>query len=198
MNIIRALFFVLSLLTAAPSYAIVINVNASDEYWSYHYSPIPFEAGLYRITPIGRDDGGAFNAWNAWDNDVSGCSSDGLCDRGWLDSYSFGYVEPGGFVHEIATIGGRVDQGTSQAYSSPLLALSHARTFDFELTSPVSLYFYLRDGGNWYYDNFGGMSLKIEPILQVPLPPSGMLMLCGLIVLVLMSRTRYWAMNKLT
>ena len=198
MNIIRTLFFVLGLLSTGHGYAIVVNVNADDEYWSFHYSPIAFEAGMYRITPIGAAEGGVFNAWNAWGGDVTGCSSDGLCERGWLDSYSFGYIEPGGFVHEIATVGGRVDQGTSQAYSSPVLALSHAQTFDFELTNPVSLYFYVRDGETWYSDNVGGMSLQIESISQVPLPPSGMLMLCGLIVLGLMSRTRYWAMNKLT
>jgi hypothetical protein len=191
MNAARALCLLLGLLSAVPSAAVVIDVNAGDEYWSYHYAPIPFEAGTYRVTPIGRDTGGLFNAWIAWGagqlggGDIAGCSLDGLCDKGWLNSYSFGYIGPNDFVYEIATVGGRVDQGTVQAYASPELALVNAQSFDFTLATQTYLYFYLRDfeSTSAYADNGGGMSLLIEQVAQVPEPSNTLLMVCGLIAI---------------
>lgn len=170
----------------ANASSVIINVDAQWQYWSYHYSPILLDAGTYQINPIGISEGGAYNSWNAWGaGETSGCDQNGICDRGYLNSYSFGYVDAGGSVHEIATIGGSVVEGTAQAYQTQFLALAHSQSCLFTLTSPTSLYFYLRDGESWYGDNVGGMSLSIQ---TVPAPPVSILLLTALCLLGLSKR----------
>ncbi|MEW5965458.1 MAG: PEP-CTERM sorting domain-containing protein [Pseudomonadota bacterium] len=194
-KLISRLLLVAGTMYALPSAATVVNISAADEYWSYHYSPIIFGAGEYRITPIGRDEGGLYDAWIAWGagqlggGDVS-CSPDGACDKGWLNSYSFGYVGPNDFVYELATVGGRVDEGTAIVYATPALALSNAQSYEFELATETKLYFYIRDfpSTSAYSDNGGGISLKIERIVPVPEPESYVLMLSGLGLIMLVAR----------
>lgn len=187
---IRKLYvaFAALLAVAIEAHALTVDVNAQWQYWSYHYSPILLDAGTYRITPIATTEGGAYNAWNAWGaGETLGCDQAGLCDRGYLNSYSFGYIGANDFVHEIATIGGSVEDGTAQAYSDQWLALANADSYVFALTAPTSLYFYVKDGASWYGDNVGGMSLSIQ---AVPAPPAIILMLTGLALLGLTKRFR--------
>lgn len=198
LTVSKTICALVGLLSALPSAAVIVDVHASDEYWSYHYAPILFETGSYRITPVGRDSGGLYDAWIAWGagqlggGDVAGCSLDGLCEKGWLNSYSFGYIGAHDFVYEIATVGGRVDQGTAQPYASPELALQNAQSFDFTLDSPTQLYFYIRDfeSTSSYADNGGGLSLLIEQVSQVPEPETYAMMLAGIGLVGFMARHR--------
>lgn len=155
-----------------------IDVKANWEYWRYNYDPVPFAAGTYTVKPIGVADGGQYNAWNAWGaGEVGGCDATGLCSRGYLNSYSFGFVGENDYVTEIATVGGSVVAGTALAYQTPILALTNAESYVFSLTQAENLYFYLRDGENWYYDNVGGISLSIQTIAE---PNTYLLMMIGL------------------
>ena len=143
--------------------AMTVDVSAQWEYWSYHYSPIHFSEGTYRITLTGTVDNGAYNAWNAWGpGETFGCNEFGLCERGYLNSYSFGYIKDHDFIHEIATVGGSVIDRTAQAYSDPWLALQNAYSYVFDLAEATLLYFYVKDGEGSYYDNSGGVSLSIQ------------------------------------
>ncbi len=140
---VRHILLLLTMLTApTPASALIVDVDAKWEYWKYNYSPIPFSPGTYQITPVGNADGGTFDAWNAWGSGaVSDCDASGLCSRGYLNSYSLGYVGAFDFVYEIATVGGSVVAGTAQAYATPTLALNHAKPYIFSLAEPRQLYF---------------------------------------------------------
>lgn len=184
----RVCVFVFFLLNAASVYAAIIDVSANWEYWRYNYSPISFAAGTYRITPIGIADGGQYNAWNAWGaGEVSECDEVGQCSRGYINSYSFGFVGENDFITEMATVGGSVVDGTASAYQTPLLALANAESYVFSVAQPEKLYFYLRDGANWYYDNAGGMSLSIQAI---PEPKIMTLVISGLLLAAVSLRRR--------
>ena len=115
---------------------------------------VSLEAGTYSVTPIGIDDGGAFNAWTAWYN----------AEKGWLNSYTLSSDE---FSAYTVTSGGR--------YSTPIIALENAVSTQFTLQSSGNVKFYISDSP--YYDNSGGMSLEIAP---VPLPGAALLGLMGL------------------
>jgi hypothetical protein len=187
---------ILKTILAVPLYgtiltanAQVVNIDGTWEYYLYRYSSIEFAAGKYTITPIGTAQGGQFDAWNAWDQ-VIGCDAVGICTKGFLNSYSFGYVDQKGWVQEIATIGGSISFGTATAYSTPTLALSNAQDYTFTLNTPTLLYFYVRDLEGAYRDNTGGMSLSIEPVSSVPLPAALPLMLSSLGVLGFAARRR--------
>ena len=180
----------LALSVSSLAKAVTLDVNANWEYWRYNYEPMSFASGTYKITPIGVAGGGLYNAWNAWGpGEVAGCDAAGMCSRGYINSYSFGYVGANDFIYEIATIGGSVVAGTALAFETPLLALANAESYVISLTQPAKLYFYLKDGENWYYDNSGGMSFSIQ---AVPEPESYALMLAGLGILgVVAGRRRY-------
>ena len=119
----------------------------------YRYQPISVQAGRYLILPVGPDMGGAYTAWNAWGGQVSGCNDMGVCSRGYLNSYSLGYIDSIGFVQEIATIGGRVDTGTAVAYATEQLAFLNAKSFELTLDASTRIYFYVRDLEGGYSDN---------------------------------------------
>lgn len=172
--------FAIILINTSSVFAEIIDVSANWEFWHYHYSPIEFAAGTYKITPIGIADGGQYDAWNAWGaGEFSDCDDLGLCSRGYINSYSFGFVGQNDFVTEIATVGGSVADGTALAYQTPMLALANAGSWVFNLEHASRLYFYLRDGEISYGDNVGGMSLRIQAI---PEPNTNILVLSGLLV----------------
>lgn len=180
--------FAAFVINASSVFAEIIDVSANWEFWRYNYSPIAFAAGTYKITPIGIADGGQYDAWNAWGaGEFSGCDELGQCSRGYLNSYSFGFVGENDFVTEIATVGGSVVEGTALAYQTPMLALINAESWIFNLERASSLYFYLRDGVISYGDNVGGMSLRIQTI---PEPKSICLLLTGLSLTALAVRRR--------
>ena len=155
------------LMNASSASADIINVSANWEYWRYNYSPISFAAGTYKITPVGTADGGQYNAWNAWGaGEFSECDNAGRCLRGYVNSYSFGFVSENHFVTEIATVGGSVVDQTASAYQTPMLALANAESYVFSLAQAEDIYFYLRDGASWYFDNVGGMSLSIQTVAE--------------------------------
>jgi len=132
--------------------AVIVNINSVTNHDGNPVS-IFFNAGTYDVTPIGVDNGGAFNAWNAWSY-VAGCDSNGEnCSYGWLNRY---YIYSSEFGEMLLTDHNR--------YANQSLALSNAISTSFTLTNDATVDFYIWDGdnGSESWDNSGGISLDIK------------------------------------
>jgi len=159
----------------------LINIDATDEYWKLHGEGIDlywFEAGSYSVAPVGTNQGGDYNAWNAW-GDVSDCDAEGLCSRGYLNSYAFYDLTAG--WDDLHVLGGRVDEETAQAFISPEMALDFTEHALFDLNSDGYMRFFIFDYPANYSDNIGGVSLLVT---KVPSPSTAWLMLFGLLMLI--------------
>ncbi|WP_179137372.1 hypothetical protein [Candidatus Entotheonella palauensis] len=127
----------------------VINLDAT-----IHASPssprvVNLKAGTYEVTPIGVDDGGAFNAWN--DTGLtSGCDQDGTgCDRGWRNDY------------QISAPPLELILGDGMRYMTDIQALENAQGTQFTLDADTTVAFSLPEEPASPDDNLGGMSLRI-------------------------------------
>ncbi len=151
--------------------AAIINLNALSNTTTNPVS-LSLTAGTYNITPIGTADGGDYNAWNAWGH-TSGCDSSGAnCITGWLNRYSLSSSE---FAPVTYSDGNK--------YQTPLLALANAIDSSFTLTIDTTVDFFITDDPYW--DNEGGMSLRVDP---VPVPTAIWLFGSGLIGLLGITR----------
>jgi hypothetical protein len=120
------------------NYAIVnLDAKISTDTNPVTYDLVP---GTYKVTVIGIKDGGAFDAWKCW-----------ILGNGWYNKYSIGSAE---FPDTIYMNG--------ENYKSPDEALSNAVGAEFTLAAAGTVRFYIMDRP--YYDNKGGISLKIEKL----------------------------------
>ena len=130
--------------------ALIININAEKNTTT---SPVVeyFNSGVYTVMPIGKNDGGNYNAWNTWNwGEVN------LPNVGWMNTYWFQIDQ-----QEIVSI------SDGKKYGTDTEALSNAVSTSFTITStsePVKVKFFIVDGPNMYWDNVGGMSLKIDDL----------------------------------
>ncbi len=142
------------------AHAAIVNLDAVAHTIS---SPLvlTLDPGTYTVTPIGVADGGAYNAWSAW-NDP---------DR-WVNNYSLSSSE-----FEAYTMQDGVE------YTTDTMALANALSTSFTLTSTTDVNFYIWD--SYYLDNLGGISLNIS---SVPVPAAAWLFGSGLIGLIGVAR----------
>jgi len=140
-------------------------------------------AGPYAVAFIGTAQGGAYNGWNPWGNNVvSGCNANGgNCAQGWTEAF------------EINIAGTKTQYGTAQPFfasaqvalaacqAGPLLqsingapATPASLPISFTLLAPTPVNFAVYD--TQFFDNFGGVSLSVT---AVPEPTSLALMLAG-------------------
>lgn len=163
-------------LFTSPAGATIINIDAFDP-----ESAVTLDLGRgdYVIQTIGRDDGGLYDAWNAWgqvlDCDVSGRN----CSNGWLTRYVVESDSLGSFMN------GYDPDITKSLYATPEMALANAVTYKFWLPSTESVMFSIHDP--FKSDNIGGISLRIS---QVPEPASFALIALGLFGISLLMRHR--------
>jgi hypothetical protein len=160
-----------STFVVAPVQAAIININSVINGTG---NPIVqfFSAGDYQVDYIGVADGGMYDAWNAWGN-VQGCNANGAnCQNGWLNNYS------------ISSSEFSIVQGTD-TYATPALALANGQNSSFVLKGDGNVNFFI--GDQPYYDNVGGVSLRVRPISNPPVTsvpePSSILGLLSLGVL---------------
>ena len=114
-------------------------------------------AGIYSVDYIGKNDGGAYDAWNAWGS-VFGCDSNGEnCSIGWLSRYS---ISSNNFNQTLA--------GNSR-YDTALMAMQNALDTSFTVASDSTVNFFIPD--SVYGDNEGGVSLRLSS-QSIPEPAS--------------------------
>jgi len=113
-------------------------------------------AGTYNVDPIGIEQGGLYNAWDA--NFTDNIPS-------WVNHYSVSSSE----FSEILVWDGKF-------YASDLIALANATGMDFTLVADGYVNFF--NGDIYHGDNYLGMSLQVS---AVPLPAAFYLMFSGLL-----------------
>jgi len=158
-------FFLVWAVGAANVYALQIDINAKTATTT---DPLTyfFEAGTYEVTVIGVEDGGVYNAWNAWGN-IGG-------NHGWLNSY------------RISSDEFDISMGDGIRYKDPLDALGNAVGVTFSLLTDGDVNFFIAD---WpYTDNIGGISLDVAP---VPEPATIILLGSGLLGLGVRARKKF-------
>lgn len=135
----------------------IVNIDALQNTTSNPIS-LNLSAGTYSVDYIGMNNGGAYDAWNAWgEGRVSQCDSNGEgCRTGWLNNYSISFD---GFNQTFAT--GR--------YANALQAMQNALSTSFTLASDTTVNFFVKD--SHYRDNVGGVSLNVSS-QSVPEPAS--------------------------
>ena len=138
------------LLAATPAAAEwIVDLDASVH---SHASPVLLElpAGTWSITPVGPDEGGAFDAWHPWGWN-QGCDGSGTCERGWGHSYEFRSEE-----HAPKEV------RTEVFYQDAADALANARSEKLELSWAQTVEFCIPDDPDQLFDNLGGVSLRIS------------------------------------
>ncbi len=114
----------------------IINLNGR----SSAKTNLTLTAGSYEIIPIGTAEGGAYYAWSAWSS-----------GNQWFNTYRITSDELGTIIVNDAT-----------RYSTALLALSNSITQTIILANDGIVSLYIADTP--YYDNRGGLSLKVVKI----------------------------------
>ena len=115
-------------------------VNArANPVWLY------LDSGTYDVQPVGVEEGGLYNAWNAWGSVNAGQG------RGWFNRYGLSSLELG----EMTT-------GFNGVYATAREALAHARAITFTLSQPNWVAFFTTETQN-LDNNQGGMSLRVSP-----------------------------------
>lgn len=153
--VLCAMFLVFGM--AGSGSASIININGKN-----HTPSSPklmfFEAGIYDVEPIGKADGGAYDAVSLHD--------------GWQGSWTHRYGINSSLFSAIVSC-------PHQYYKDALTALDHAVGTSFTLASDANVEFYIID--NPHYDNVGGISLDVN---AVPSPGAVWLLGSGLVGLV--------------
>lgn len=154
-----------ALLFATSAQAVIINISATSNTVppGTNLIELALGPGDYSIEVIGTAEGGAYNAWSAW-NEPHTCAIDpGVCNpgpgvTGWLNSYAF--ASPGGGIAATPV-------GDGLVYNNPGLANAAAIDSSFSLANAATVSFYITDFP--VTDNSGGISLNVT---QVPEPLS--------------------------
>lgn len=173
---------VFSLSGAVSADAAIIDINAATNAYSQggYANPvsIALSAGTYNIFEVGVADGGAYDAWNAWGVPFEQ-------GGGWINAYrvesanitSFlvnGVLKSPVFVYDHWLY----KVGTGLIYPTPLEALAAAPMATFTLNISGMVNFAVADFP--ITDNTGGISLRVDPVNNSPVPePSTMLLLGG-------------------
>ena len=145
----------------ATSTSVSANVVNLDSKLTNNGQTLFLESGTYVSTAIS----GLYDSWNAWGENYSkGCSVNGECAKGWLNTYRIESSELG-----------TIKVSSNARYETSALALNNAPSFEFTLTSAQDVTFFIKD--SFYKDNYGGLSLSVA---AVPEPSTYALMLGGL------------------
>ena len=190
MRIITAIGSALLLLpTTAGTVVVDIGINSREG------TTVALAAGTYVVGYAGTAGGGAYDAFNPWQNVLNCDAAGGACQNGWSDYYAIDFGGAGGFDR---TVGGYYDLDPVTVprpfYDSAALALATYRAgpltiapiatytpsvpvagpVRFTLAMAASVNFYIPD--DKYYGHAGGVSLDVS---AVPEPAAWALMLAG-------------------
>jgi len=174
---------VLLLLPLTCRAALILNIDAQKEYWKRHgvgQDLFWFEAGAYSVKPVNKSSGGTYTAWSHFCGDVRNCSSNGICERGFSNSYAF-YTEALGWA-DLTVVGGRVDLNSSIYFATEELAFNRAMSAQFNLDEAGYMRFFVFDQDVSYRDNLGGVSLTVT---THAIPALGTIYLFGIGVIAL-------------
>ncbi|MBV6628114.1 MAG: PEP-CTERM sorting domain-containing protein [Rivularia sp. (in: Bacteria)] len=142
----------------AASFSRIVNLDAKENTTTNAIS-LNLLAGTYTVDYIGMNDGGKYDAWNAWGEGVTKfCNRNGEgCRKGWINSYLISFD---GFSKMFSS---------PSVYISPLQALQNAVDTSFTLASNTKVNFSIAD--SFYDDNVGGVSLRLSS-QSIPEPTS--------------------------
>ncbi|MHC4270400.1 MAG: hypothetical protein ACYSTS_18335, partial [Planctomycetota bacterium] len=159
-------------LTTKTANAYIIDIDAQVYGSSGNAVDVFLDAGTYSVVPIGVEDGGAYNGWNAWGRTSPNIGPDGIpwpsVDAyGWLNKYKV--YSPnlttaflGGIPVDLS--GGLSYSGWDHMlYSESMDALNHSLPSTFTVSNGGLVSFYVGDSP--IYDNIGGMSLALNLVL---------------------------------
>ncbi len=151
----------------AASFNRIINLDAKQDTISNPIS-LNLSAGVYSVDYIGMNDGGMYDAWNAWGDGVTEfCNQNGEgCIKGWFNSYRISFD---GFTNMFSG---------SSVYATASQAMQNAVDTSFSLVSDTKVNFFIGDSN--YKDNVGGVSLKLSASSQSIPEPTSMLGLLAL------------------
>lgn len=140
---VKKLILSLAFMMSSVANAAIINLNSETG----AVETLNLGPGNYLVEVIGTNEGGAFDAWNAWGR-LRGCQSDNTCTNGFINSY---VIESDAFGIMRLSNGGR--------YRTPQLALFNAVDSRFTLFDQQDVQFYISDSN--FRDNNGGISLRV-------------------------------------
>ena len=148
------------------AYALTIDIDAKPNNPVY----LTLDAGYYEVTAFSS----TFTAWNAWgrvdgDEDVYPYPFQDRPPVGWLNTY---------WINDVS-------YGDGMLYYTAQDALDNAITANFFLATEEVVKFSINDSNDG--DNWGGMSLNVNP---VPEPATMMLFGIGLLGLAAVSRRK--------
>ncbi len=142
----------------AVSFNRIINLDAKQDTTSNPIS-LDLSAGVYSVDYIGMNNGGMYDAWNAWGDGVTEfCNRNGEgCIKGWINSYRISFD---GFTNMFSG---------SSVYATASQAMQNAVDTSFTLESDTKVDFFIGDSN--YKGNVGGVSLKLSSSSQsIPEP----------------------------
>lgn len=124
-----------------------ININSSD---SNNDVNVTLPAGTYLLKPIGKAEGGTYDAWNPWGG-VSGCDVNSAnCTTGWRTLYQKQF-----------TASAIYNAPFSGNWATETLAIENSTQsacFTLDTTTEITV----RIGDSNYSDNLGGVSLELH------------------------------------
>lgn len=185
---------------SGASAATLVNVNAATNAGTV----VGLTAGTYTVEFVGMADGGAYNAWNAWQGDTVGCNGAGEnCSRGWLVNLAADFGSSGSFdrsnayfytqtklpdnnfrfstaeaaLAQIQTVGDFI-YAPAEFYKDPSAFTAFGGPITFTLSSDQDVNFFIQDSP--LNDNVGGVSFVLNQVSSaVPEPASWALMIAG-------------------
>jgi hypothetical protein len=171
-----------AVLMANATSATIVDVDAT-EFGRGNPLEVFLPAGPYTITPIGQEDGGAYDSYlsssSSTCTNVSGCRPTRRV-TGWLHAYSIESEN----LESASTDGSPlpIEDDTATAwnrllYPNASLALANAVPMEITLSEDDSVRFFITETQNALSDNSGGVSLNVT---LVPLPASVWLLVSGL------------------
>jgi len=191
MRVLTALLAAVAVLPAVAANAVIVNIGMNDRAGT----TVALGAGTYVVSYAGTAGGGAYDAFNPWQNVLNCDAGGGACQNGWSDYYAIDLGGPGGFDR---TVGGAYDLDPVTVprpfYSSAALALATYRAgpltvapiatytpsvpvggpVRFTLATAANVDFFIPD--DKYYGHIGGVSLDVT---AVPEPAAWTLLIAG-------------------